>query len=216
MTRREPTVGEERASALSHGAGAVASAAAVPVLVITAAGRGDPWQVAGVAVFGAMLVLLYLASTVYHALPPSRAKRVARRLDHAAIYLLIAGTYAPVMLVGLRGAWGWTLFAVVWAMAVTGVVLKLVFGCERLVRVSTAGYLAMGWLSVLAIRPILASLTPGALVWLGVGGLAYTAGVAFFIWERQRYAHAVWHLFVLGGSAAHVWAVWAHVLPATA
>jgi hemolysin III len=211
MMGREQTVGEEVASALSHGAGALASVAAVPVLVVAAVGRSDPWQIVGGAVFGATLVLLYLASTVYHALPPSRqrAKQVARRLDHAAIYLLIAGTYTPFTLGALRGPWGWSLLVVVWALAGVGVGVKTARGI-RAPRLSTALYLGMGWLVLVAVRPLAAAVGPEGLTWIVAGGLCYTLGVGFYAWERLRYNHFVWHLFVLAGSACHFVAVLRH------
>jgi hemolysin III len=151
-------------------------------------------------------VAMYAASTLYHSLPPSRAKRVFRILDHGAIYLLIAGTYTPFTLGVLRGAWGWSLFGLVWALAITGVVLKSVRGFRH-PRVSTGVYLLMGWLVVVAIKPMMASLPLAGQLWLLAGGLAYTGGIVFYILDHKRYVHAVWHLFVLGGSSCHFVAV---------
>jgi hemolysin III len=213
---RPQTRGEEIANSLTHGVGLAASVAAAPILILTAARSDDAWRVFAASLFVATLIFLYAASTIYHAIPGSgeaRAKVICRRVDHAAIYLLIAGTYTPVALVTLRGPWGWSLLGVIWGLAVVGVVLKSVFGVARLGAFSTAVYLAMGWLAVVAIRPLLANLELGALLWLLGGGIAYSAGVAFYVWERQRYSHAIWHLFVLGGSACHAWAVLAYVLP---
>lgn len=209
--KRPQTVGEEIANSVTHGVGLVASVAAAPVLVLTAARSGDPARVVAAATFAATLVLLYLASTLYHAVP-ARAKEAFRRLDHASIYTLIAGTYTPVTLVTLRGAWGWSLFGVVWGLATVGVVLKAAFGAHHRPRLSTALYVGMGWVALVAIGPLLRQLPPGAFTWILAGGLAYTGGVAFYALDRVRYLHAVWHLFVLAGSACHGWAILAYVL----
>jgi hemolysin III len=199
--------GEEIANALSHGAALLAAIAALPVLIVFAAQRGDGAHVVGASIFGTTMVLLYLASTLYHALPAPRVKRVFKILDHAAIYLLIAGTYTPFTLGVLGGAWGWTLFAVVWAMAVFGVVLKSL-GRASHPGWSLALYLSMGWLIVIAADPMLQRVPEAGLYWLLAGGLAYTAGSAFYLLdERVRYAHFVWHLFVATGSVCHFFAV---------
>jgi hemolysin III len=203
---RTQNVGEEIANSVTHGVGFVLSVAAVVFLVVTAAGTGDAWRVTAASVYGTTLVLLYAASTLYHALPGRRVKTVFQRIDHAAIYLLIAGTYTPFVLGPLRGAWGWSLFSVVWGCAVLGVVLKSVFGI-RLAVLSTVVYIVMGWLVVIAAGPLAARLPSAGLQWLVAGGVLYTLGVLFFAWDRIRYVHAVWHLFVLAGSAAHFCAV---------
>jgi hemolysin III len=215
---RRYSLGEELANSITHGFGLAASAAAAPVLIVTAAHAHDPWRVIAASVFATTLLLLYASSTLYHALPGHvfrRAKAVFRRLDHAAIYLLIAGTYTPVVLVSMRGVWGWSLFGVVWGLAAVGVTLKSAFGPGRLPALSTAVYVGMGWLVLVAVRPLLADVPPGAVLWLFAGGVAYTTGVIFFAMDRHRYMHAIWHLFVLGGSACHAWAVLAYVLPRT-
>ena len=206
MRERQPSLGEEIASSVSHGVALLASIAALPVLVVVGVARGDTWQVVGGSVFGATLIMLYAASTLYHALPHPRAKRVFRILDHSAIYLLIAGTYTPFALGALRGPWGWTLLAVVWGLAVLGIIAKSAVGF-RFPRLSIAIYLLMGWLSLIAIRPLAAHLGAPGMAWLFAGGLSYTAGVAFFAWERLRYSHMVWHLFVAAGSVCHFFAV---------
>jgi hemolysin III len=206
-----PTLGEEIANSITHGLGAALSLAALTVLVVVAALRGAAVHVVACAVFGATLVLLYLSSTLYHALSFTRARRLFRIFDHASIYLLIAGTYTPFTLVTLRGPWGWSLFAVVWTLAAAGVVLKCFF-TGRFHALSTAVYVLMGWLALAALRPLLHALPPAGLLWILAGGLFYTLGVVFFI-SRRRYAHAVWHLFVLAGSACHVLAVYRYVLP---
>jgi hemolysin III len=184
----------------------------VPVLLLTARSRGDTWQILGCSVFAASLLALYTASTLYHALPPSQAKRTLQIIDHSAIYLLIAGTYTPFTLGILRGAWGWTLFGVVWGLAACGILLKSLFGL-RFPRTSTAFYLAMGWLAILAVQPLTAKIPGPGLGLLLTGGLLYTVGVVFFAWERPRYNHVVWHLFVLGGSTCHFLAVLWYALP---
>ncbi len=203
---REQTLAEEIVNSVTHGIGLLLALSVLPVLVVAAVRRGDAANVVGASVFGATLVLLYLASTVYHALPQNKAKRVFQLFDHVAIFLLIAGTYTPFTLGVLRGAWGWTLLALIWGMAIFGVILKAVRGtkCPRL---SMCLYLAMGWLVLIAIRPVLANVPVIGLVWIAAGGVAYTSGVAFFAAERMRYSHCIWHIFVLAGSACHVFAV---------
>jgi hemolysin III len=213
MTARPQTLGEEIANSVTHGAGLIASLAAVPALVLAAASRQDPWQMVGGVVFGITLVLLYLASTLYHALPVCRAKHVFRVVDHAAIYLLIAGTYTPFTLGPLRGPWGWTLFGIVWGLALLGIVAKLTVGF-RFPRLSTLLYLGMGWMVVIAIQPLVSNVSPAGLAWLAAGGACYTGGVAFYVTDtRLRYGHALWHVFVVAGSACHFVAVLWHAVP---
>jgi hemolysin III len=207
MNQRPQSLGEEIANSVTHGVALLASLAALPVLVLMASGRRDPGQLLGGIVFGATLVLMYAASTVYHALPASGAKRVLRVLDHGAIYLLIAGTYTPFTLGTLRGPIGWALLATIWALAVFGIVAKCTLGF-RYPRLSTVLYLGMGWLIVLAIRPLMLHVSPAGLVWLFAGGICYTAGVAFYATDgRVRYGHAIWHGFVAAGSTCHFFAV---------
>jgi hemolysin III len=209
---RPPTRGEEIANAVTHGAGLVASLAAVPLLVLAAAARGDAWQVVACTVFGATLVLLYAISTAYHAVSHPPAKRMLQIADHAAIYLLIAGTYTPFMLGVLRNLWGWVILGVVWGLAAAGVLFKTRFG-PRFPRLSLAGYLGMGWLGLIAARPLAGAVPLPGISLLALGGLLYTIGVLFFVWEERRYSHAAWHLFVLAGSGCHFWAVMAYALP---
>ncbi|MFL5607346.1 MAG: hemolysin III family protein [Gemmatimonadaceae bacterium] len=207
MTDRAQTLGEEIANAVSHGVGLVMGIVALPALVIAAHRRDDPWQVVAGAVYGATLVLLYGASMLYHAMPArTPAKRILRALDHGAIYLLIAGTYTPFALGALRGAWGWTLLGTIWGLAIAGIALKAGVG-YRYPRLSTAVYLLMGWIAVVALRPLYVALGPAGLGWLLAGGASYSLGVYFFANDRLRYRHFVWHLFVLGGSACHLVAV---------
>ncbi len=206
-----PTV-DEHANALTHGIGLVLVLVAVPAIIVLAATSATAWHVVSVSVYGTTLICLYVASTLYHSVRRPPAKRVLRILDHSAIYLLIAGTYTPFTLVTLRGAWGWTLFGIVWALALFGIVWKAV-RVERHEVVSTILYIAMGWLAVIAIRPLSRAIPIAGLVWVFAGGLAYTFGVAFFGASRLRFNHAVWHLFVLAGSACHYIAVMRYVLP---
>ncbi len=208
LTQREhsQSFGEEIANSVSHGIALLAALIAFPVLVISAVQHSDAAGITGTSIFAATLVLLYLASMLYHALPRNRAKRVFQILDHGAIYLLIAGTYTPFTLGMLRGAWGWTLFGLQWGLAVLGIVLKSVGGM-RYAKLSVVVYLAMGWLVVIAIGPVMDHVPLRGLFWLMAGGLAYTAGVVFFALERIRYFHFVWHLFAIAGSACHFIAV---------
>ncbi|MCK5799034.1 MAG: hemolysin III family protein [Deltaproteobacteria bacterium] len=194
---------EERANTLTHALGIVLGLATLAILVIPAAQAGDPRRVVAFAVYGSSLVLLYLASTGYHAFRDERTKRRWRVFDHAAIYLLIAGTYTPVTLITLRGAWGWTLFGIVWGLALFGVIFTL-FLTGRFKILSLAIYLAMGWIGVVAGKPLVAAMPQGGLLWLAAGGVAYTGGTVFYMWKRLPYHHAIWHLFVLAGSACHV------------
>ncbi len=196
---------EEIANALTHGAGVVASLAGWKILVVLAACAGA-LAVTGAWVFGAALFVLYSASTLYHAARNPRVKRWLKLVDHCAIYVLIAATYTPFTLLGLRGAWGWSLFGVIWGLAVAGVVFKL-FWIGRFPRVSTGIYLAMGWLIVVAAVPTIRALSPSILFWLFLGGMAYTIGTYFYHNERIPFAHAIWHLFVLAGSVSHAVAV---------
>ena len=179
---------------------------AAPVLIVGAVQRGEVAGVIGASVFSFTVGLLYLASVLYHALPPNRAKRVFRVLDHSAIFLLIAGTYTPFTLGVLRGPWGWSLLVLVWSLALGGVVFKAIFGV-RYLRFSVGLYLAMGWVALIVVKPVWLLIPPAGLFWLLLGGIAYTAGVGFFAAHRVRYSHFVWHLFVLAGTACHFIAV---------
>ncbi len=206
LEERPQSLGEEIANSVSHGIGLLAALAAFPVLVTVALNRGDPAGIVGASVFAGTMVLLYLASTLFHALPPNRAKRVFQILDHSAIYLLIAGTYTPFTLGVLRGDWGWTLFGLVWVLAVVGTVFKALGGV-RYTTFSTWVYLAMGWLVLIAAEPVWTLVPKWGLFWLLAGGIAYTAGAVCFMAERIKYFHFVWHLFVVAGTACHFVAV---------
>lgn len=212
---RAVTLREEIANAITHGIGFVASVIGLPVLIISVMSRGELLAVVGMSVFGATLIALYAASTLYHAIPHPRLKGRFRVCDHAAIYLLIAGTYTPFTLGVLRGAWGWTMFGIVWTLATLGVLFKVRFGSGRFANVSTALYVAMGWVIVIAIKPMMASMDHMGLILLMAGGLCYTGGVVFFIMDRRHaWSHPVWHLCVLGGSVCHYFAVLGHAWPA--
>lgn len=199
-------------NSITHGFGWALSLAALVVMVVFAAIHGTARHVAGTAIFGATMVLLYAMSTLYHAFRGPRVKKVFRILDHAAIYLLIAGTYTPFCLTVLRGAWGWSLFGIVWGLAALGIVFKSVFG-TRYEILSVIVYLTMGWLLLVAILPLWRALPPWGVAWLFGGGVFYSLGTLFYAWESLPFNHAVWHLFVMAGSSCHVVAVMAFVIP---
>jgi hemolysin III len=211
MTKLRHSV-EEIANVTTHGIGLLLSIAGFVVLLVLAAMRGTAWHIVACSIYGATLICLYSASTLYHAVISPRVKRVLRIFDHSAIYLLIAGTYTPFLLVSLRGPWGWSLFGVIWGLAVAGVLFKFWF-VERFGILSTAVYIAMGWLVVIAARPVITHVPFTALIWLLAGGLAYTGGVIFFAAKRIPYNHAIWHIFVLTGSICHYFAVFSTVIP---
>ena len=215
MSSRLSSPAEELANSLTHGFGLAMALIAAPVLIVVAVSTNDAWRIVAASIYAATLVMLYAASTLYHSVRTVEHKETWQRVDHAAIYLLIAGTYTPFTLISLRGAWGWSLFGFVWALAVAGVLLKSRFGA-RLPALSTWIYLAMGWAIVVALRPLSLHVAPAGLRWLALGGALYTGGVVFYVWERIRYSHAVWHLFVLGGSMAHFAAVLWYALPVPA
>lgn len=200
------TLGEEIANSITHGIGAALSIAGLTVLVILAIMKSATWHVVGFSIYGATLVMLYLASTLYHSIQHPRAKRILQRVDHAAIYLLIAGTYTPFLIISLRGTWGWTLLAVIWGMAFLGIAYKLLF-IEYFERISALGYVLMGWLCVIAGRQLILNLASETLIWLALGGVLYTAGITFLVIRKIPYRHAIWHLFVLAGSLCHYFAV---------
>jgi hemolysin III len=205
---------EEVANAVTHGVGLVLSLIGMPILILAALDRGERVTVIGASVFGATLIALYAASTLYHAIPHPTLKQKLRVVDHAAIYLLIAGTYTPFTLGVLRGTWGWTLFGIVWTLAALGVLFKVVFGSGAMARVSTAIYVAMGWVIIIAIKPLMASMEHAGLMLLVAGGLCYTGGVIFYVDRRRAWTHPVWHLFVMGGSVCHYFAVLWYAAPA--
>lgn len=216
MTNRTETsrysVGEEIANSITHGIGTLLAISGLAVLVGFASLKGDAWHIVSCSIFGATLILSYLSSTLYHSIPMVRTKQILRTIDHSAIYLLIAGTYTPFMLVSLRGPWGWSIFGAVWGIAIVGIIMKTtIFGKIR--SLSTVIYLVMGWIVLIAIKPVIAALDPGGVQLLVLGGLAYTAGVIFYAWKKLPYSHAIWHLFVLAGSGFHFFAVLFYVIP---
>ncbi|HEY5971677.1 MAG TPA: hemolysin III family protein [Pseudoxanthomonas sp.] len=208
---RPADIRDEIASALTHGLGAIAALASGAVLITLAAIHGDAWQFGTSIVFGVSLLLLYVASTLYHAVQHPVVKGRLKVFDHCAIYVLIAGTYTPFTLIGLRGPWGWGLFIAIWTLALFGVVFKL-FYTGRFKLLSTAIYIAMGWLVIVAIKPMLNSLDAWTLGWLLAGGVFYTLGTYFYHRESIRFSHAIWHMFVIAGSVCHFIAVTAQVL----
>jgi hemolysin III len=200
----------ERFNSISHLVGAALAIAGTAVLVTLAAGEGDPWKIVSFSVYGAMLIALYVFSTLYHSVR-GRAKDVLRKIDHCAIYLLIAGTYTPFALVSLRGAWGWSLLAGVWSLAVLGILQEIWIAKGARV-FSLVIYVVMGWLALAAVSPLWLALKPAGFAWLLAGGALYTAGIAFYATDHKlRHGHGVWHLFVIGGSACHFFTVLLHV-----
>lgn len=208
------SLGEEIAHGVTHGIGALLAIAGLAILAARAALYGDAWQMVSVCIFGSSLVLMYAASTLFHSIPMPNTKRVFRVLDHCLIYVLIAGTYTPFTLVTLRGPWGWSLFATVWGLALIGIVFKI-FTTGRFEKLSLAVYLVMGWCVLAVIKPLMATLPEGGLWLLLAGGLSYSVGTIFYRWESLRYHHAIWHLFVLGGSVLHFFAVLFYVISKT-
>ena len=202
---RPQSAGEEIANSLSHGAGLIAALTASPFLILAAARRGDALTVAGVSIFAASMVLVYLSSVIYHSLPQNRGKRAFLIIDHIAIFLLIAGTYTPFAFGVLRGALGWTLFGLIWGIALFGIITKLV-PALRHSKLSLVLYLGMGWTVVLVIGPLYQHLPRNGLFWLVGGGLAYTLGVIFFV-ARAKYSHLIWHLFTITGTTCHYFAI---------
>jgi hemolysin III len=210
FVERPQSLGEEIANTISHGIGFLLAVAALPILVVHAVRHGGTGDVIGASVFSATMIALYLVSALYHALPHGTAKRWLSRIDHCAIYVFIAGSYTPFVLGVLRGGWGWSLFCIVWTLAVLGVLAKMLNRLSHPLW-STALYVAMGWVAVIAVVPLLQRLPGAGLAWLVAGGLAYTAGALVFLLDnRVRYAHFVWHLFVMAGSGCHFFAVLWH------
>lgn len=206
------SLAEEIAHAITHGVGILLSIAALAVMIGFSSVYGDAWHITSTAIYGTTLILLYTASTLYHSIPQPKAKAILQQLDHAAIFLLIAGTYTPFTLVNLRGTWGWSLFGLVWGIAIAGILIEL-FGSERMRRWSLWLYLGLGWLVLIAIKPMLDSVATGGLILLLAGGLSYSLGVIFYVWDRLAFNHAIWHLFVLAGSALHFFSVLFYVIP---
>lgn len=200
------TKGEEITNAILHGIGLGLAIAALVVLVVLAKIYGDIWYVVSFSIYGSTLVILYLSSTLYHSFPEGRVKNIFEIFDHSAIYLLIAGTYTPMTLISLRGSLGWSIFGIVWGIAIVGIVFK-VFWVKKFVVFSTLLYIVMGWLIIIAIKPLLAAMNKMSIIFLVSGGILYTVGTIFYVWRRMKYHHAIWHLFVLGGSVCHFFTI---------
>ncbi|MGB2894815.1 MAG: hemolysin III family protein [Anaerolineales bacterium] len=206
------SIGEEIANSVTHGVGVVLSIGGLAVLTAFASVLGNVWHIVSSSIFGGTLILLYASSTLYHSIQLPRVKRVLRVIDHSAIFLLIAGTYTPFTLVSLRGAWGWTLFGIAWGLAIIGIVFQ-VTRLRQWPLLSLALYVGMGWAVIFATKPLLAAIDPGGLTLLLVGGLFYTGGIVFYVWRSLPYHHAIWHVFVLAGSAFHFFAILFYVIP---
>lgn len=200
------SLGEEIANCVTHGTGAALSIAALVILVVFAAKQSDVWKVVAFSIYGATLITMYLASTLYHAIRNPQWKRFFRILDHSNIYLLIAGTYTPITIGTMRGGWGWTLFGIIWGLAILGINFKI-FALGKIKKLSVVIYILMGWMAVIAINPLRKTMDNTFLLWLVIGGLSYTLGVIFYAYRKMPYHHAVWHLFVLGGSISHFFAM---------
>lgn len=209
------TKGEEIANSVTHGVGVLVSIAGLVLLVVFSALYGNAWHVVSSSVYGSSLLILYLSSTLYHSLQGQRVKSFFRILDHSSIYILIAGTYTPFTLVSLHGTWGWTLFGIIWGLAVAGILFK-VFFINRFGVLSVIIYVLMGWMIVIAIRPVVEAVPLGGLALLVAGGLCYTSGLVFYAWKKLKYAHMIWHLFVIAGSVFHYFAVMFYVIPSAA
>lgn len=201
------SLGEEIANSITHSIGAALGTAALVILVVFASLKGDAWRIVSFSIYGASLVILYTASTIYHAITNEKAKRYFRIMDVSSIFLLIAGTYTPITLLSLRGTgWGWTIFGLIWGMALVGIIFKTLFD-GRFEKLSIIFYVLMGWLAVIAIRPMIINLPPGLLFWIALGGISYTVGIIFLAVTKFKYSHTIWHLFVLGGSISHFFGI---------
>ncbi len=206
------TFAEEIAHTVTHGFGMLLSIAGLAILVGFSSLNGNVWHVTCSSIYGTSLILLYGTSALYHGIPHAGAKALLQRCDHAAIYLLIAGTYTPFLLISLRGGWGWSLFGVIWTLAFIGVVLEFI-DWKPFKKMSLALYLGMGWIVVIAINPMLEQVATGGLVLLLAGGLFYSFGVVFYVWDTLAYNHAIWHMFVLAGSVLHFFSILFYVIP---
>lgn len=206
-TYRKLSAGEEIANAITHGIGSVLSIAALVVLIIIAGRQGDIWHLVSFSIYGSSLILLYLSSTLYHSFTNQRVKNLFARFDHISIFLLIAGTYTPILLTTMRGIWGFTLFGIIWGLAIIGAVIRSIY-LHRFRKLMVAVYLLMGWMFVLAGKQIFESLPSQSILFLVLGGISYSVGVIFYLWRKLPYSHGIWHLFVLGGSVLHFFAIY--------
>ncbi|HPE54872.1 MAG TPA: hemolysin III family protein [Bacteroidales bacterium] len=203
---------EEKLNVITHGFGFLLSIAALTLMVVFASIKGNAWHIVSSAIYGSSLVLLYLASTLFHSAKKQEIRNRLNVFDHASIFILIAGTYTPFLLVTLNGPWGWSLFGVVWGLAIGGVILKLFFTGKKQI-LSTIGYVLLGWVIIIAIKPLVNNIALGGLVWLIAGGIAYTGGAVFYLFKKMPFNHAIFHIFVLAGSICHFVAVFWYVLP---
>jgi hemolysin III len=206
------TLGEEIIHSITHGIGAGLSIVGLTLLVVLAVSYGNVYQIVSFGIYGATLIILYLASTLYHGVQHPRVKQVFKVIDHASIYLLIAGTYTPFLLVGLQGTWGWTFLVIIWGLAILGISFKVLF-IHRFQKLSVLAYILMGWLSVVMLKELLVNIPLGGLILLAVGGVVYTVGVIFYTLQKVPYMHVIWHVFVLGGSICHYLAVLLYLAP---
>lgn len=206
-TYRQLSNGEEIINSITHGIGALLSIAAMVILIMVASQHGDIWHLVSFSIYGSSLILLYLSSTLYHSFTNPKIKGLFARFDHISIFLLIAGTYTPILLTSIRGVWGWSLFGIIWAMAIIGAVIRSIY-LHRFRKLMVAVYLVMGWMAVVAGKQIYQSLPATSLIFLVLGGIAYSIGVIFYMWRSLPYAHGIWHLFVLAGSILHFFAIY--------
>jgi hemolysin III len=209
--KRVFSIGEEISHSITHGIGALLSIAALIILVVFASRQKDVWKIISLSIYGISLFLLYISSTLYHSLSFTKANKVFQRIDHSMIFVLIAGTYTPVLLIALRDSLGWVLFGLIWGLAIFGIILKNIF-FKKLQILSLILYLVMGWLVVFAIKPLLESVPFGMMIWFLAGGLSYTIGVVFYVWKKLPYSHFIWHLFVLGGSITHFFGIFFYLI----
>jgi hemolysin III len=203
---------EEQLNRITHGAGALVSIAAVVALIVLATGQHDGYRLVSACIYGASMITFFCLSTAYHSVREPNTRYLFRILDHASIYLMIAGSYTPFALVSLRGPWGWSLFGTVWGLGAIGAALKI-FTAHRFPYIGPLLYIALGWMVVIAFKPLSAALATSGMVLLFAGGIAYTLGVVFYLWDRIPYNHAIWHLFVLTGAACHFFAIYGYVIP---
>ena len=206
------STGEEIANSITHGIGTALSIAGLIILVVLAARQGDAWKIVSFSIYGTSLILLYLASTLYHSFSNEKIKRILKMIDHSSIYILIAGTYTPFMLISLRGPWGWSIFGSIWVLALIGIIFKFYF-IGKVLKLSLIIYILMGWLCTIALKEMLIKIPAGGLFLLALGGVFYTGGVVFYVWHKLPYNHAVWHLFVLAGSISHYFSILFYILP---
>ena len=206
------SLSERLFNTITHGIGSVLSIVALVLMVVYASYNSDAWSIVGVSIFGSTLILLYMSSTLYHAFSNGRVKQIFKTLDQSFIYLLIAGTYTPVLLITLRNTLGWTVFGLVWAMAIGGITHRIFF-FDKLKKLSLISYIVMGWLSLIVFKSLLNAAPAELVVWLLIGGAFYTGGLIFFSWEKLPFNHAIWHLFVLGGSFSHFIGIYIYLIP---